>query len=216
MGEVAVEVWRGGRVESRHRVRRLRRRRRPAAVVLAMGDVDEPVYPRSAIKPFQALALVESGAADAFGRERGRAGAGLRLARRRAHACGAWSRPGSRGWAWRSGTRLRPAPAFPPASAAALLRAGSGPPRVHNNCSGKQPACWPRPCTRRADPGLRAARPPGAAPRRAALARPAGLTVPEPGIDGCSLPPSAAAAGTGPGRRDARHPGGQPLAVVPR
>ncbi len=36
------------------------------ALVAAWGDVDRPVYPRSAIKPIQALPLVESGTADAF------------------------------------------------------------------------------------------------------------------------------------------------------
>jgi L-asparaginase II len=35
--------------------------------VFATGAVDAPVYPRSAIKAIQALVLVESGAADAFG-----------------------------------------------------------------------------------------------------------------------------------------------------
>jgi L-asparaginase II len=62
---VVVEVTRGDMIESRHR----------AAVVavgadgrvaLAAGDVERPVYPRSAIKPMQALPLVETGAADAF------------------------------------------------------------------------------------------------------------------------------------------------------
>ena len=35
--------------------------------MLALGDVETPVYPRSAIKAMQALPLVESGAADRFG-----------------------------------------------------------------------------------------------------------------------------------------------------
>lgn len=35
--------------------------------ILTLGDVTSPVYPRSAIKVLQALPLVESGAADAFG-----------------------------------------------------------------------------------------------------------------------------------------------------
>ncbi len=61
-----IEVTRGGAVESRHFV---------AAAVAdtegrlygAWGDVDVPVFPRSAIKPLQALPFVHSGAADAFG-----------------------------------------------------------------------------------------------------------------------------------------------------
>src|SRR5215472_7782441 len=63
---VLVEVTRGALVESRHR---------GAAVVVdaagrrvrAWGDVDQPVYPRSANKPLQALALLETGAAARWG-----------------------------------------------------------------------------------------------------------------------------------------------------
>ena len=111
---VAVEVWRGERVESRHRVRACVADP-DGRVLLALGDIDEPVYPRSAVKPFQALALVESGAADAFGVGPTRAGAGLRLAWRRAGSCGpgrGLARPPGPG---RDGTRLRPA--RPPAPA---------------------------------------------------------------------------------------------------
>ena len=35
--------------------------------MLALGDVERPVYPRSAVKALQALPLVESGAADRYG-----------------------------------------------------------------------------------------------------------------------------------------------------
>lgn len=63
---VLVEVLRGNRVESAHR---------GMAVVVdgagktvfAVGDVDRPVFPRSACKAMQALPLVEGGAADAYG-----------------------------------------------------------------------------------------------------------------------------------------------------
>jgi L-asparaginase II len=63
---VLVEVTRGSRVESRHRG--------AFAVVdadggsvLAVGQVDAPVFPRSAVKALQALPFVESGAADRYG-----------------------------------------------------------------------------------------------------------------------------------------------------
>ena len=63
---LVVEVTRGSMVESRHRA--------AAAivdaggrVVSAFGDIERPVYGRSAIKPLQALPLLESGAADRFG-----------------------------------------------------------------------------------------------------------------------------------------------------
>lgn len=62
---VLVEVTRGGVVESRHRG--------AAAVadaegriVAAWGDVERPVFPRSAVKPIQALPLLETGAAERF------------------------------------------------------------------------------------------------------------------------------------------------------
>ena len=66
---VLVELWRGdaqaGTVESAHRG--------ALAVVdadghrmLALGDVERPVFPRSAVKALQALPLVESGAAQRF------------------------------------------------------------------------------------------------------------------------------------------------------
>ena len=63
---ILVEVLRGGLVESSH----------TGAVavfddsgkaLLTLGDIDQPVFPRSAVKSIQALPLVESGAADAFG-----------------------------------------------------------------------------------------------------------------------------------------------------
>jgi L-asparaginase II len=61
-----IAVTRGGITESSHRGR--------AAVVdaagrvlVAWGDIKVPIYPRSANKALQALPLVESGAADAFG-----------------------------------------------------------------------------------------------------------------------------------------------------
>lgn len=63
---ISVEVTRGDMVESRHAV--------AAAivdadggVVDAWGDIARLVYPRSSIKPLQAIPLLASGAADAYG-----------------------------------------------------------------------------------------------------------------------------------------------------
>ena len=62
---VLVEALRGDRVESRHW----------GAVAVCdadghaaftLGDIETPVFPRSAVKAFQALPLIESGAADRF------------------------------------------------------------------------------------------------------------------------------------------------------
>lgn len=63
---VMVEVTRGDIVESQHRGR-IAVVDREGAVVLSWGDIEAPVYPRSAIKPLQAIPLIESGAADACG-----------------------------------------------------------------------------------------------------------------------------------------------------
>src|SRR3954464_6090932 len=62
---VLVEVLRGALVESRHRGA-VAMVDADGASVLALGDVARPVYPRSAVKPLQALPLVESGAADKY------------------------------------------------------------------------------------------------------------------------------------------------------
>ncbi len=65
MNPVLVEVFRNQQIESRHR----------GAVVaidangkrlLEIGDVETLVFPRSALKPFQAIPLVEDGAVDHF------------------------------------------------------------------------------------------------------------------------------------------------------
>jgi len=61
-----VEVSRGDMIESRHRVAAAALDAEGASLLEA-GDITALVYPRSAIKPLQALVLVESGAADAFG-----------------------------------------------------------------------------------------------------------------------------------------------------
>ena len=60
---VLIEVLRGAVVESRHRgaVSVVDGDGKP---VLAIGDIERPVFPRSAIKAIQALPLVESGAAE--------------------------------------------------------------------------------------------------------------------------------------------------------
>ncbi|VVT13739.1 asparaginase [Rhizobium sp. EC-SD404] len=63
---VLVEVTRGALVESRHRGA-VAVVDAEGKMVLGIGDVERPVFPRSAVKTMQALPLIESGAADAFG-----------------------------------------------------------------------------------------------------------------------------------------------------
>src|SRR5262245_59174645 len=133
---VLVEVLRGAQVESRHAgavavVDAAGRR------VLALGDVDKPVYPRSAIKAIQALTLIESGAADRYGFG----------AEELALACASHSgEPGHVATATRmlehaglDPSALRCGAHWPlnQAAAQALARSGGVAGPIHNNCSGK-------------------------------------------------------------------------------
>ena len=133
---VLVEVTRGPLAESRHRG--------VAAIVDASGkvlshwgDFERPVYPRSAIKSLQAIALVESGAADAFDVSD----------QELALACASHGgEPAHTGrvaaWLERIGCTVDDlecgvhAPSHGPA-AEALVRAGEAASPLHNNCSGK-------------------------------------------------------------------------------
>ena len=133
---IVVEVMRGARVESRHRGAAAVLDA-DGAVALAFGAIDAPVFPRSAVKALQALPLIESGAADAFGLTEAEialacashsgapehvAAAAAMLAKAgldaSALACGAH---------WPLGDE----------PARALARAGGAPSPLHNNCSGK-------------------------------------------------------------------------------
>lgn len=66
MNPELVQATRGGTVESIHRGA-LAIVDSGGATVCAVGDIQRPVFPRSAVKVLQALPLVTSGAADAFG-----------------------------------------------------------------------------------------------------------------------------------------------------
>jgi L-asparaginase II len=63
---VLVEVTRGPVVESRHRGS-IAVVDAEGALVLALGDIDRPVFPRSAVKALQALPLIENGFAEKYG-----------------------------------------------------------------------------------------------------------------------------------------------------
>ena len=65
-GLVVIEVTRGPVVESRHEG--IAAVVKPdGTVVASWGDIDAPILPRSANKPIQAMAFVESGAVERFG-----------------------------------------------------------------------------------------------------------------------------------------------------
>ncbi|PBB70234.1 asparaginase [Mesorhizobium sp. WSM4312] len=133
---VLIEVLRGAIVESAHRgaVAVFDADGKP---VLEIGDTSKPVFPRSAVKAIQALPLVETGAADAYGfgnRELALACAShsgepehVELAR------SMLARAGLDGSALECGAH------WPSSHAAeiALARAGGSPNALHNNCSGK-------------------------------------------------------------------------------
>ena len=133
---IAVEVTRGGMVESFHRV--------IAAVTdasgslrHAWGDADRLVYGRSAIKPIQAIAFVESGAADAFGladRHISLACASHSGETMHTETVDAWLKQlGLGNDDLECGNQM---PGHEP-TAHAMIRKGESPCRIHNNCSGK-------------------------------------------------------------------------------
>lgn len=133
---VLVEVTRGTLVESRHRGAAVVTDA-AGAIVMAWGDIERPIYARSAVKPLQALALVESGAADAF----------ALTPRELALACG--SHHGEEAhiatltaWLARIGLGADDLacgahPPVDPAAARALVLSGAAPSALHNNCAGK-------------------------------------------------------------------------------
>ena len=131
-----VHVRRGALVESVHAVAACAVDVR-GAVVLGFGDVDTPVFLRSASKPFIAAAIVESGAAERFSlnaREIAVIAASHDGEPFHVDAvCSMLKKIGLDRAALRCGAH---APSFEPA-AAALAAAGEAPSALHNNCSGK-------------------------------------------------------------------------------
>lgn len=133
---VLVEVMRGDLVESRHRGA-VCVRDADGATLLSLGDVARPVFPRSAIKVIQALPLIESGAADAYGfGNRELALACASHSGEPAHAALAESMLKRAGF---DADALECGAHWPMGEAAArqLAREGGQPSALHNNCSGK-------------------------------------------------------------------------------
>ncbi|MCX7312746.1 MAG: asparaginase [Alphaproteobacteria bacterium] len=133
---VLIEVLRGALVESRH-TGAVAVADADGGRVLALGDVGRPVFPRSAVKAFQALPLVESGAADLYGLG----------PEELALACASHSGEPAHA---ATATRMLAAAGLDPSalkcgahwpmhqpSAQALARSGGMAGAVHNNCSGK-------------------------------------------------------------------------------
>ncbi|HEY6257672.1 MAG TPA: asparaginase [Xanthobacteraceae bacterium] len=133
---ILVEVVRGAMVESRH-CGSYAVVDAAGRVVLAQGDIEHPVYARSAIKPLQALPLIETGAAEHFGlgdREIALACASHNGTAPVVAAVEAWlNRVGLTADDLECGAD-QPIDA---AAAQALVRAGQSPSALHHNCSGK-------------------------------------------------------------------------------
>lgn len=133
---IVVEVTRGGMVESVHRAR--------ACIVDAgghvlarWGDIQAPVYPRSAIKALQAIPLVETGALDAFeltDSELALACSSHNGETRHTRLVDAWiKRIGLSLDDYECGAQIP----YDSDTAADLIRDGEAPTALHNNCSGK-------------------------------------------------------------------------------
>jgi L-asparaginase II len=187
---VVVEVLRGLRVESAHRG--------AGAIVdadgrtvMAFGDVEKPIYPRSAVKALQALPLIESGAADRLNLS----------AREIALACASHSGEEehvalARAMLAKAGhdeSALQCGAHWPlgEAAARALARSGESPGALHNNCSGKHAGFVCLACDRGLDPnGYVDADHPVQREVAAAIAdvTQTPLTDERRGIDGCSIP----------------------------
>jgi len=187
---VLVEVTRGPRAESRH-CGSIAVVDADGATVLALGDVAAPVYPRSAVKAFQALPLVESGAADRFGfgdeelalacASHGGEPAHVAVAERML------ARAGLDVTALECGTHW---PSHQPSSRA-LARSGAEPSALHNNCSGKHASFLCVACAAGVDHhGYVGVRHPVQREVRAAIESLTGIGLSEDqcGIDGCAIP----------------------------
>lgn len=133
---VLVEALRGGIVESFHRGS-VAIVDAGGAVHTAWGDIDRPVFPRSAVKLLQALPLVASGAADALGLD----DAELALACSSHNgeplhvrtAASMLAKAGVDAAVLECGAHWP----YHDASLKAMAAAGEAPSALHNNCSGK-------------------------------------------------------------------------------
>jgi L-asparaginase II len=133
---VLVEVSRGELTESRHRGA-IAVVDADGTAVLTLGDVETPVFPRSAIKALQALPMVEAGVAEKFGL----ADAELAIA-----SASHGGEPMHVAAVERTLARIGLDPSMLACGAHwplhqgashALARSGLAPTALHNNCSGK-------------------------------------------------------------------------------
>jgi L-asparaginase II len=185
-----IELVRGPLVESWHRGA-LAVAAPSGALALQLGDVERPVYPRSAVKALQALPLVESGAAAAFGLS----DAELALACS-SHNAEPMHVEAARRMLAKAGleeTALECGAHWPrrEADRTMVARAAGRPSPIHNNCSGKH-AGMLAVCRhmKTATAGYVNRDHPVQQRVRAALEEMTGASLGEApcGIDGCSIP----------------------------
>ncbi|PSC03940.1 asparaginase [Alsobacter soli] len=187
---VLVEVTRGTMVESRHRGA-VAVMDAKGATVFAVGDVARPVFPRSAVKAFQALPLLESGAADRYGLTP--AEIALAVASHSGEPAHAETAAGMLAKAGRDAACLECGAHWPMNDQAArdLAAAGRKPSALHNNCSGKHAGFVCLACHLGEDPAGYV-KPEHRVQRevKAALEEMTGTALGDDvrGVDGCSIP----------------------------
>lgn len=186
--EPLLEIWRGPFCESLHRGHAVVWQD-GSGVVASWGDPEKVILPRSSCKMIQALPLVESGAADAFGLTE----AQLALACASHKASEVHNRMVTE-WIGALGLdpeqALRCGPQMPRDREVkrALIKSDDSPCRVHNNCSGKHSGFLT--LTRHLGAGPDYVDPdhPVQKAVRAAFEEVTGEDSPGYGIDGCSAP----------------------------
>jgi L-asparaginase II len=190
MDPVLVEVTRGALVESAHAGAAIVVDAQ-GGVVFEAGDVDRPVYPRSAVKALLALPLVETGAADRLGL--GDDEIALACSSHSGetfHTAAALSMLRKAG---RDASCLECGIHWPGNDAAgrALAMSGAQASALHNNCSGKHSGFVCLACDQGVDPqGYVAPEHPTMRLVTQALAETTGAVLNEANraVDGCSIP----------------------------
>ena len=182
-----TEIWRGALMESHHTGHAVICDAQ-GEIVMAWGDPEKTILPRSSAKMIQALPLLESGAAAAHGLTSRQ----LALACASHNGAAIHTEPVN---AWLADLGLsdgdfRCGPQIPDDDEArhALIRAGQTPCQVHNNCSGKHAGFLT--LTRHLGAGPEYIDPdhPVQQACLAAFEEVTGETSPGYGIDGCSAP----------------------------
>jgi L-asparaginase II len=134
--ELLVEVTRGGEVESRH-YGHVAVVDADGRVVFSLGDPDFPTYPRSSLKPLQALAGIARGTADRFSFTDAEIAVTCASHSAEPRHIEAVGRILAKIAATEDDLRCGPHPVPYIPSRNQLIREGREPTRIYNNCSGK-------------------------------------------------------------------------------